>query len=137
MYGWRLRYGGEDIPLALADNGPHLFWFQYMANVKVDEPTKGSPNPLVPLLPFQDKLRIQSLCSLGIDCHVDNSASIPAEMRLYLQSLRGLYNQALIDQGNVPARVDKTVEEAFNLCIISGPALALPPILHPRKWYAE
>lgn len=71
-------------------------------------------------VPFQDKLNVQSHCSLGIDCQSNNSASIPGEMRLLLQSSRGFYNQTLIDQGKAPARVHKTVEEAFNLGTISG-----------------
>jgi cytosine/adenosine deaminase-related metal-dependent hydrolase len=71
-------------------------------------------------VPFQEKLDVQSHCSLGIDCHSNNSASIPGEMRLLLQSSRGFHNQTLIDQGKAPARVNKTVEEAFNLGTISG-----------------
>ncbi|TVY86592.1 5'-deoxyadenosine deaminase [Lachnellula willkommii] len=69
---------------------------------------------------FQSKLGIQSHCSLGIDCHSNNSASIPSEMRLLLQSARGTYNQPFLDQGKVPASVYKSVEEAFNLGTING-----------------
>ena len=69
---------------------------------------------------FQSKLGIQSHCSLGIDCHSNNTASIPGEMRLLLQSARGTYNQPFLNQGKVPAKVYKTVEEAFNLGTING-----------------
>ncbi|TVY44940.1 5'-deoxyadenosine deaminase, partial [Lachnellula occidentalis] len=69
---------------------------------------------------FQSKLGIQSHCSLGIDCHSNNTASIPGEMRLLLQSARGIYNQPFLNQGKVPAKVFKTVEEAFNLGTING-----------------
>jgi len=69
---------------------------------------------------FQSKLGIQSHCSLGIDCHSNNTASIPGEMRLLLQSARGTYNQSFLAQGKVPAKVYKTVEEAFNLGTING-----------------
>ncbi|TVY32636.1 5-methylthioadenosine/S-adenosylhomocysteine deaminase [Lachnellula subtilissima] len=69
---------------------------------------------------FQSKLGIQSHCSLGIDCHSNNTASIPGEMRLLLQSARGTYNQPFLAQSKVPAKVYKTVEEAFNLGTIYG-----------------
>ena len=69
---------------------------------------------------FQSKLGIQSHCSLVIDCHSNNSASILGEMRMLLQNARGTYNQPFLDQGKVPAKVYKTVEEAFNLGTING-----------------
>lgn len=69
---------------------------------------------------FQDKLGIQSHCSLGIDCHSNNTASVPGEMRLLLQNARGTYNEPFLAQGKVPAKVYKTVEEAFHLGTING-----------------
>jgi cytosine/adenosine deaminase-related metal-dependent hydrolase len=69
---------------------------------------------------FQDKLGIQSQCSLGVDCHSNNSASMVSEMRLLLQSSRNSYNQEFVSQWKVPRKVNKTVEEAFNLGTIQG-----------------
>jgi urease alpha subunit len=69
---------------------------------------------------FQDKLGIQSQCSLGIDCHSNNSASIVSEMRLLLQSSRNAYNEEFIKQWKLPKKMNKTVEEAFNMGTIQG-----------------
>lgn len=65
-------------------------------------------------------LDIQSQSSVGVDCHSNNSGSIPSELRLLLQSSRGTYNQTFIDQDKIPRKVNKTVEEAFNLGTIAG-----------------
>lgn len=69
---------------------------------------------------FDPDLKIQSQASLGIDCHSNNSASIISEMRLLLQSSRNIHNQKYVNVGKVPKKVNKTVEEAFNLGTISG-----------------
>jgi cytosine/adenosine deaminase-related metal-dependent hydrolase len=63
---------------------------------------------------------IQSHCSLGIDCQSNNSASIVSEMRLLLQASRCIYNSTFLDKGVIPRKLNKTVEEAFNLGTISG-----------------
>ncbi|KAH6681318.1 hypothetical protein B0J14DRAFT_529736 [Halenospora varia] len=59
-------------------------------------------------------------CSLGIDCHSNNSASIVGQMNLLLQSSRGTYNQSMIDKRKVPKKTNVTVEEVFNLGTIQG-----------------
>jgi hypothetical protein len=71
---------------------------------------------------FRDDLEpnIQSQCSLGVDCHSNNSASMVSEMRLLLQSSRNAYNEEFVSRGKVPRRVNKTVEEAFNMGTIQG-----------------
>jgi formylmethanofuran dehydrogenase subunit A len=69
---------------------------------------------------FQDELGIQSQASLGIDCQSNNSASIVSEMRLLLQSSRNRYNDEFGKVGKVPSKVNKTVEEAFNMGTIQG-----------------
>ncbi|TVY76097.1 5-methylthioadenosine/S-adenosylhomocysteine deaminase [Lachnellula suecica] len=69
---------------------------------------------------FQSKLGIESQCSLGADCHSNNNASIPGQMNLLLQSSRANYSEEFNKQGKVPAKVYKTVEDAFNLGTIAG-----------------
>lgn len=69
---------------------------------------------------FQDKLGIQSQCSLGIDCHSNNSASMVSEMRLILQSSRNAYNEEFVKKSKIPRKLNKTVEEVFNLGTIQG-----------------
>lgn len=46
--------------------------------------------------------------------------SVVSEMRLLLQSTRGLRNGTFYSRGEMPKRVYKTVEEAFNLGTIHG-----------------
>lgn len=67
---------------------------------------------------FCDDMQVCS--SLGIDCHNNNSASIPSEIQLGLQAARGAYNEAFIVKGKAPRHVNRTVEEAFNLGTIQG-----------------
>lgn len=69
---------------------------------------------------FQDKLGLQLQSSLGVDCHSNNSASMVSEMRLLLQSSRNHYNEEFIKQWKLPRKINKTVEEAFNLGTIQG-----------------
>jgi hypothetical protein len=58
---------------------------------------------------------MQSQSSLAIDCHTNNSASTPSEIRLGLQAARGFYNKEFISKGKAPGHVNKKFEEAFNL----------------------
>lgn len=69
---------------------------------------------------FSETLNLQSHSSLGIDCHISTTASIPNEMRLLLQSSRALRSQKFIEAKKVPKKTNKTVEEAFNLGTIGG-----------------
>jgi len=69
---------------------------------------------------FHSTLDITSQCGVGIDCHSNQSASIPSELRLLLQSSRGKYNQKFIDAGKNPRKVNRTTEEAFNLGTLGG-----------------
>lgn len=63
---------------------------------------------------------IDSHCSLGVDCHSATSSSIIAEMKLLLQSARGMRNAHFTTNGNAPATVWKTVQDVFNLGTING-----------------
>ncbi|KAF7294535.1 5-methylthioadenosine/S-adenosylhomocysteine deaminase n1 [Mycena indigotica] len=67
---------------------------------------------------FRDDLH--ALCSLGVDCHSNNSGDILTQMRLALQAARGSYNQSFVDAGKNPNFVKHTVEAAFNLGTIKG-----------------
>lgn len=59
-------------------------------------------------------------CSVGVDCQSNQSASIPSELRLLLQSSRATYNQKFTDEGKIPKKLNHTVEEAFNLGTVNG-----------------
>ncbi|KAH0415886.1 Metallo-dependent hydrolase, partial [Aureobasidium melanogenum] len=69
---------------------------------------------------FDDKIGVQSRCSLGVDCHSNNSGDLLTQMRLALQSARGRSNEKFNVNGKDPRSVYKTVEEAFNLGTIQG-----------------
>ncbi|GAB7353943.1 hypothetical protein MBLNU459_g4547t2 [Dothideomycetes sp. NU459] len=69
---------------------------------------------------FRDDLGVQSRCSLGVDCHSNNSGGIVSQMRLGLQAARGRSNEAFHNAGKDPVRVHKTVEEAYNLGTVAG-----------------
>jgi cytosine/adenosine deaminase-related metal-dependent hydrolase len=98
-----------------------------------------------PVAAFRDDLgdEMPRCCSLGIDCHSNNSAFIPGEARIGLQSARasrgevsdgntnlllGAYTslltsgpkQKFLAQGKSPLSVHYTAEEAFNLSTIRG-----------------
>ncbi|KIV90485.1 hypothetical protein PV10_07787 [Exophiala mesophila] len=69
---------------------------------------------------FDHDRDLQGSSSLGIDCHNATLASVPAEMRAALQTSRGLYNEKFLKHGKKPARVYKTVQEAYALGTIAG-----------------
>jgi hypothetical protein len=69
---------------------------------------------------FHSPLDMQSQYSIGVDCHSNNSASIPSELRIMLQSARAANNEKFIAAGKFPLKVYKTVQEAFNLATLVG-----------------
>ena len=69
---------------------------------------------------FDPKRDIQSHSSLGIDCHNVVLGSIPAEMRMALQSSRGSQNERFLQRGLKPARIFKSVQEVYALGTIAG-----------------
>ncbi|KAM0694466.1 hypothetical protein Q7P36_004821 [Cladosporium allicinum] len=75
-----------------------------------------------PVAAFRDDLGddMPRCCSLGIDCHSNNSAFIPGEARLGLQSARASRGEKFLAQDKSPLSVHYTVEEAFNLATIRG-----------------
>jgi cytosine/adenosine deaminase-related metal-dependent hydrolase len=59
--------------------------------------------------------------SLGIDCHANDPASIPAQGRLLLQLARAVKNEQILDKDQVPSyKVTGNSEEVFNLATIRG-----------------
>jgi cytosine/adenosine deaminase-related metal-dependent hydrolase len=62
----------------------------------------------------------QSISSLGIDCHSVTSADIPGQMRMALQTARGIRNQNILNAGKTPRTIKFRVEQAFNLGTIQG-----------------
>ena len=88
----------------------------YVSSTPSTEMQMGFGKPVA----FDPDHNTQSNCSLGADCHSNNSASIISEMRLLLQSSRSAYDQRFVDKGLVPKTMYKTVEEAFNLGTING-----------------
>lgn len=75
-----------------------------------------------PVAAFRDDLgdAMPQCCSLGVDCHSNNSAFIPGEARLGLQSARASRGEKFLAQDKSPNSVHYTVEEAFNLATIRG-----------------
>ncbi|KAM0720144.1 hypothetical protein Q7P37_004280 [Cladosporium fusiforme] len=75
-----------------------------------------------PVAAFRDDLgeHMPQCCSLGVDCHSNNSAFMPGEARLGLQSARASRGEKFLAQGKSPNSVHYSVEEAFNLSTIRG-----------------
>ena len=69
---------------------------------------------------FDPDRDLQGLASIGIDCHNVTFASVPAEIRMGLQSSRGSHNEKFLAQGKKAARVYKTVQEAYALGTMAG-----------------
>ncbi|KAG2417508.1 hypothetical protein HFD88_008727 [Aspergillus terreus] len=64
--------------------------------------------------------RCSDICSLGIDCHSNNSSDIITQMRLALQSERARRNEAVIAEGKNLRSLDLSVQDAFRLGTIQG-----------------
>jgi cytosine/adenosine deaminase-related metal-dependent hydrolase len=61
-----------------------------------------------------------AISSLGIDCHTNNGSSIVNQMRLGLQTERGLRNQAVLDKSKAPKHLSVSVQEVFRLGTVGG-----------------
>lgn len=62
-----------------------------------------------------ERSELQPQCSIGLDCHNTITPSIPAEMRCALQASRGVENAKFLAAGKYPAKMYKTVQEAYAL----------------------
>ena len=74
-------------------------------------------------IPLAYEERMQTMrrkIGVGIDCHSSSESSIPAELRLSLQAVRAIRNQAFAAKAIFPPDLKPTVEEAFNLGTIYG-----------------
>jgi len=60
------------------------------------------------------------MCSLGIDCHSNNSGDIVSQMRLALQHERSRRNEEVIAQGKTTMSLNLYVQDAFRLGTIQG-----------------
>ena len=69
---------------------------------------------------FNERLDWQSHASLGIDCHNNNATSMPSEMRVALSYSRGKYHESFARKDRFPLKINKTVQDAFNLGTING-----------------
>lgn len=63
---------------------------------------------------------VKSICSLGVDCHSNNGASMVNQMRLGLQAERGRRNEIIVQEGKAPRQLDTSVNEVFQLSTIKG-----------------
>ncbi|EXJ89452.1 hypothetical protein A1O3_02519 [Capronia epimyces CBS 606.96] len=70
--------------------------------------------------PLAFRPEFASQCALGVDCHSNNSSDMMTQMRLALQYARARANQAFLDHGKLPRRLQALVEDAFNLATIQG-----------------
>lgn len=67
---------------------------------------------------FQENAR--SISSLGIDCHSNNTGSIVAQMKVGLQAERARRNGRVHEAGKIPAKVQVSAQDAFQLGTIGG-----------------
>ncbi|RBR19986.1 hypothetical protein FVER53590_25026 [Fusarium verticillioides] len=67
---------------------------------------------------FQENAK--SISSLGIDCHSNNTGSIVAQMKVGLQAERARRNDRIHEAGKIPARVQVSAQDAFQLGTIGG-----------------
>ncbi|KAF5547610.1 5-methylthioadenosine s-adenosylhomocysteine deaminase [Fusarium phyllophilum] len=67
---------------------------------------------------FQDNAKLIS--SLGIDCHSNNTGSIVAQMKVGLQAERARRNDRIHEAGKIPAKVQVSAQDAFQLGTVGG-----------------
>jgi cytosine/adenosine deaminase-related metal-dependent hydrolase len=67
---------------------------------------------------FQDN--VNSISSLGVDCHSNNAGGIVAQMRIGLQAERGRRNDETRKSGKIPGKMCLAAQEAFQLATIKG-----------------
>lgn len=103
-----IMMGGQSIPKAIEHIVDERFLIAHSSNMTKEDGVlykeKGvhiSTTPSTelqmamgfPLPAFREDLDVTDLCSLGVDCHSNNSAYIPGEARLALQSARAARGQ--------------------------------------------
>lgn len=63
---------------------------------------------------------IDPICSLGVDCHSATSSSMANEMRVALQTARGIESETHIRDGQWPRNVSYKTVDVFNMATIQG-----------------
>ena len=132
---WLVSHGGN------ADQADADIYQKFGMHVSSTPSTELQMAMGSPVAAFRDDLgdSMPQCCSLGIDCHSNNSAFIPGEARLGLQSARAsrgevsfsgrghclyveidCWEQKYIAQNKIPNSTHYTVAEAFNLATIRG-----------------
>lgn len=60
------------------------------------------------------------ICSLGIDCHSNNSGDLVTQMRLALQHERAKRNEVMIEKGKFSRSLNLSVQDVFRMGTIQG-----------------
>jgi cytosine/adenosine deaminase-related metal-dependent hydrolase len=58
--------------------------------------------------------------SVGADSHAICGSSLPSEMRILLQDARAQFNDSFVEQWKSPAKLNRSVEDVFNLATVKG-----------------
>lgn len=58
---------------------------------------------------------VDRICSLSVDCHSATSGSMVNEIRVALQTARGIDSEAHIQKGLWPRKITYTTSDAFNI----------------------
>jgi cytosine/adenosine deaminase-related metal-dependent hydrolase len=84
-------------------------------------PSSEASMAVGPLVAFRDDIEgMDSICSVGIDSHGISGSSIVNELRIGLQTARGLDSASHRGQGRWPKEIYRTTQEAFNMGTIQG-----------------
>lgn len=60
------------------------------------------------------------VASIGSDSHAICGSSLPSEMRMLLQDARAQFNQPFVDDWKSPTKLNRSVEDVFNLGTVKG-----------------
>ncbi|KAK6365349.1 hypothetical protein LTS17_011321 [Exophiala oligosperma] len=61
-----------------------------------------------------------SHASVGADSHAICGSSLASELRILLQDARAQFNDSLVESWKSPAKLNRSVEDAFNLATVKG-----------------
>lgn len=63
---------------------------------------------------------VNSISSLGVDCHSNSAGGIVAQMRVGLQAERARRNYKTLESGKTPGKISLSAQDAFQLATIKG-----------------
>lgn len=112
--GWVISHAVNPAPgdaELLKKNGAHMS----SAPSTAMQSAMGHPTAL-----YHETEDFFSHASIGGDSTGTNGASIPLELRLALMEARASYARPFVDKNLVPARLNRSTEDAFNLGTIKG-----------------